>query len=311
MILFLYGKDTFRLRQKLKEIINRYKTIHKSGLNLKFFDGESLNFQNFEREAQLAPMMAEKKLIVIEGAIGNKDFERNFLANAKRFLNSDIVFLFCEPREIKENTPLFDFLKKFSKKQEFNLLTKQKVKIWLRREFQKYGMKVEEDVLDKLVEFVGNDLWQMENEIKKLIVYKKGKKIKVSDIETLIKPKIEIDVFKAIDAISSKNKKLAFTLLHKLLKRGEKPTVLFATIKYQFRNLLQVKDLIERGEKISQIKNKMELHPFVLEKILRISQKFKIEELRKIYQRIFNLDLAIKTGKIEPDLALDLLLADL
>jgi DNA polymerase-3 subunit delta len=82
-------------------------------------------------------------------------------------------------------------------------------------------------------------------------------------------------------------------------------------IKYQFRNLIEVKDLIEKGEKIPQIKNRIELHPFVLEKILRISQKFKIEELRKIYQRIFNFDLAIKTGKIEPDLALDLFLAQL
>ena len=122
---------------------------------------------------------------------------------------------------------------------------------------------------------------------------------------------MELDIFKTIDAISTRNKKLAFKFLHYHLRKGEKPATLFSVIKYQFRNLIQVKDSLARGERIPQIKNKLELSSFVLEKILRISHKFKLEELKRIYQKIFYFDLAIKTGKIEPDLALDLFLAEL
>ena len=47
MIIFLYGSDTFRSRQKLNEIIGHYKKIHKSGLNLEFSEGKDLNFEEF------------------------------------------------------------------------------------------------------------------------------------------------------------------------------------------------------------------------------------------------------------------------
>jgi hypothetical protein len=43
MLIFLYGQDTHRSRQKLNEIIARYKKVHQSGLNLKYFEDKDLN----------------------------------------------------------------------------------------------------------------------------------------------------------------------------------------------------------------------------------------------------------------------------
>jgi DNA polymerase-3 subunit delta len=310
MIYLIFGEDTFRVNRKLKEIIEKYRKIHKSGLNLKVLDLKEKNFEDFKREFESSSMFSEKKLLILKNASKNKEFQENFLKNLEKFEKSKEIIFFFEENDLRGNS-FFGEIRKHGRSQEFKLLDDFRLRIWLKEEFKNHGVKIEEGAIKKLIFLVGNDLWRMSEEIKKLIAFKKGKEIKERDIEILISPKLEIDVFKAIDAISSKNKKLAFKFLHNLLKRGEKPAVLFSMIKYQFRNLIEVKDLIEKGEKIPQIKNKIELHPFVLEKILRISQKFKIEELRKIYQRIFNFDLAIKTGKIEPDLALDLFLAQL
>jgi UTP-glucose-1-phosphate uridylyltransferase len=47
IIIFLYGPDTFRSKQKLKEIIERYKKVHQSGLNLKHFDFKKDSFENY------------------------------------------------------------------------------------------------------------------------------------------------------------------------------------------------------------------------------------------------------------------------
>jgi DNA polymerase-3 subunit delta len=311
MILFLYGPDTYRSSQKLNEIVEYYKKIHKSGLNLKYFEGENLDYRDFRDELQQSSMFREKKLVVLKNIFSNANFKQKFLESGDLLKNAKDIILIYESKPISEKDSLFKFLIKNSKFQEFRLLEGIRLKIWIKREFEKYGVKIEESAIERLIFLVGNDLWRMSEEIKKLVAFKKGKEIKERDVEVLISPKLELDVFKTIDAISLRNKKLAFKFLHSHLKRGEKPAVLFSIIKYQFRNLIQVKDLIEKREKIPQIKSKLDLHPFVLEKILRISQKFKIEELRKIYQRIFNFDLAIKTGKIEPDLALDLFLAQL
>jgi DNA polymerase III delta subunit len=53
------------------------------------------------------------------------------------------------------------------------------------------------------------------------------------------------------------------------------------------------------------------LHPFVVKKSYQQANKFTLQELKKIYQKIFKADLDIKTGKITPETALDLLLTEI
>ena len=317
MILFLYGPDTYRSRQKLNEIIEHYKKIHKSGLNLKFFDLKEKRFEDLADEIKTTPMFSEKKLLVFKNTTLNKDFQDKFLKNIKKFSNSKDIFLFYEDY----SPPITSFrlrrapedkfsksLKKYGKSQEFKLLEDWQLRNWVKREFKNFGTEIKETAVKKLVDFVGNNLWQMENEIKKLVNYKNKTKIEIKDVELLVKPKIETDIFETIDAIASKNKKRALKLLKGHLEKGDSPLYLLSMINFQFRNLLVIKDLIEKHQSPYSLTN---LHPYVIKKSSDFSKKFKLFELKKIYQKIFEIDLAIKTGKIEPEIALDLLIAEI
>jgi DNA polymerase-3 subunit delta len=308
MIIFLYGPDTYRSRQKLNEIVEHYKKIHKSGLNLKIFDLKEKNFENFKEEIQSLPMLAERKLIVLKNASLNKDFREKFLKGIRSFSNSKEIILFYEEGEIPEDI-FFNSLKKFGKFQEFKLLENWQLRNWLLKELANYRVKIEKMALEKLIEFVGNDLWRMENEIKKIVAFKNKGEINLKDVETLIRPKIEIDIFRTIDAIASKNKKIALKLIKAHLERGEKVSYLFSMIKYQFRNLLVIKDLIERKIPFYRFSEETKLHPFVIKKSIELARKFELSKLKMIYQKIFEIDLAIKSGKIEPEIALDLFVA--
>ena len=135
--------------------------------------------------------------------------------------------------------------------------------------------------------------------------------IEVKDVELLVKPKIETDIFKTIDAIASKNKKQALELLHKHLEKGDSPLYLLTMINFQFRNLLIIKDLIRKGRPFYTFQKATSLHPYVVKKSYSQTQRFTIEELKKIYLKIFQVDLAVKTGKAEPETALDLLIAEI
>jgi len=318
MIIFLYGPDTYRLRQKLNEIIEHYKKIHQSGLNFKKFNLREESFQDFQNEIKSVSMFAEKKLIVLEEALGNKNFKEEFLKNSKKFIGSKNIILFYEEGEVSKDK-FVNFLKRQEESQEFQLLDGGKLKNWIKKELENYKAKIEEGALDKLVEFVGNDLWQMSNEIKKLVSYKPESRtreggvpeISSRDIEILIKPKIEPEIFKTIDAIALKNKKQALGLVHKHLEKGDSPLYLLAMINFQFRNLLIIKDLIKRGRPFYDFQKLTGLHPFIVKKSCLQAQKFTIEELKKIYQKIFQVDLDIKTGKVDPETALDLLISEI
>jgi DNA polymerase-3 subunit delta len=311
VFIFLYGPDIYRSKQKIKEIIKYYKESCVSGLNLRFFEGENLIFQNFLEEIQQVSIFNERKLLVLKNSFSNKDFKKSFLKNSEKFIQLNNIILFYEEKEMSQKDPLFVFLKKEAKCQEFKLLNNQKLGIWIEKEFSIYKKKISQNAIQLLIDFVGNNLWQLSSEIKKLANYKREERIGIEEIELLVNSKIETDIFKTIEAMAMKNKKQALILLHKHLEKGDNSLYLLSMISFQFRNLLIIKELIQKNIPYNLLAKESKLHPFIVRKIYSQTQKFELEELKKIYQKIFQIDLKIKTGKIEPQLALDLFIAEI
>ncbi|MHA1472975.1 MAG: hypothetical protein ACTSQW_07760 [Promethearchaeota archaeon] len=50
------------------------------------------------------------------------------------------------------------------------------------------------------------------------------------------------------------------------------------------------------------------MHPFVVKKTYPLAKQFSFSELKKIYHKIFEIDLDIKTGKLGQEEALELLI---
>ncbi|MCK5044216.1 DNA polymerase III subunit delta [Candidatus Parcubacteria bacterium] len=310
MLLFLYGQDIYRSRHKLNGIISSYKKVHQSGLNLEFFDGQNLDFKDFKNRINTISMFREKKLLVLKNVLNNTDFKTEFLKQKKLFIQSDDIIIFYEKDKIPANNTLLRFLKKEGKCQEFEPLSGLKLKNWIKTEISRYKAEIETTAVEKLVEFVGNDLWRLSFELQKLASY--SLKIKKEDIELLVAPRIEADIFKTIDALAVKNKKEALISVHKHLEKGDSPLYILSMINFQFRNLLMVKDKCKNMEYLSPSASKeLGIHPYVIRKTLWQTKRFSLEELKKIYKRIFKIDLQIKTGQVGPEVALDLLIAEI
>lgn len=309
MIIFLYGQDSYRSKQKLNEIVDHYKKSQKSGLNLIYFDASQNEFTDLYDNLRNSAMFFEKKLIVLKNIFSNKKFQEDFTENLKKLEEFKDVILVYEEDMVDQRLKIFKQLIKECKSQEFKLLDNGQLKTWIKREFEKNSQKINTDAIDLFLSYIGNDLWRASNEIKKLVDFRKGLTIKKEDIELQVRPKIEVDIFKTIDALAAKNKKQAFLLLRKHLDSGDNPLYLFSMIGYQFRNLLTVKELAQKGLMYASIVKKSGLHPFVVKKNYFACQQFSFEELKNIYRKIFQIDSDIKTGKIEPETALDLFVA--
>jgi len=310
MIYLIFGEDTFRSKLKLKEIIEKYKKRYSTALNVRFFDFNENSFDDFDLDFKASQLFFEKKLFVLKGITDNLEFQKKILKEIEKYEKSPHLLIFFVEGNVSKNT-FFEELKKRGQFQEFKPLNEVALETWAINEFKKYGVFVERGVVEKLISLIGNDLWRFSEEIKKLVCFCEKRTIKKSDVDSLVKERLELNVFKTIEAISFKDKKLAFKLLNLQIKNGEKEETLFALIKYQFRNLIQIKDLILRGDTIYQLKMKLNLHPFILNKLVKIASKFQLDELKKIYNKILNVDVAIKTGRIAPDLALDFFLINL
>ncbi len=311
MIIFLHGADTYRSQKKLKEIIERYKSLHKGGLNFCRLDLEEKNFQGFKNFLGTNSMFKEKKLMVLNIY---DDFSKDILdyflkKNLEKSDQETIIFFKKGPVSKSQN--LFKKLKSISKNQEFKLLDDYKLKTYIKKEIEKRGGTIGILALEKLVLYTANDLWQISNEIDKLISFSPN--IKEENINLLVKPKIDPNIFKMIDAISSKDKKTALSLVYQHLEKGDNELYLISMIIWQFRNLIKVKEQCQFADytQINQISRELKLHPFVVRKTMNLVKRFSLEELKKIYSKIFQADLNIKTGKIDSQTALDLLISEI
>ncbi len=296
MIFFIFGLDNYRSKKKLDQIVGEYQKVHKSGLNLKSLDMGKEKYEEFEKIFKTNSMFQEKKMIVLKNSFSNSDFKEKFIENINKIKKIKDIIVFYEDKDVKKNDKLFKVLKKEAHCQEFAPLEKEKLRQWIKREVEENGAEIDIRALNLLMNYTDNDLWNLSNEIIKLINYTKH--ISTTAVSDICNPKIETDIFKTIDAIAAKNKKIALHLIHKHIEKGDSPLYLFSMIVFQFRNLLIVKQA-------PSYKNIAGLHPFVARKSFFQAKSFSLEELKKIYQDLFKVDLKIKTGKIEPMAALD------
>jgi DNA polymerase-3 subunit delta len=324
MIIFLYGANSYLSRQKLNKITERHRKIDKSGFNSAIFDGENLELQELKNAAESVSLLGNKKLIIVKNLISKgKDFAIKEIAGyAPQMSKSEnAIIIFYESAEFKKTSALFKKLKKTAQCQEFKLLKPFELNKWVKEKFAENNSSIGKNAMEKLAAYVGPDLWQMANEIDKLVLYKTENNnqqaiITSDDIDLLVKAKIDINIFNAIETLGRKDRKRAIKNLREYIEQGVSEIYILTMFVWQFRNLILVKSLLGSEQKFSlptaaEISKKTGLHPFVAQKTLAQAKNFTFPQLKKIYQRLLKADLDIKTGKIDSKTVLDMLAIEL
>ena len=305
MIFFFYGEDSFRAQQKIKNIWDKFKAkVGGDGYNIDYLDGNLLTIADFFKSVKSCGFLVTKKLIIIRDIFDNKKL-KNIQDEIIKFLKTqkddpeENYLIFWQTGKTDARSKLYKALKKFKFTEEFNILSTPKLISWLKKEVANHKRSITKKALNLLLICVGNNLWQLHQEINKLVNFCK-KEIKVEDVKKLVHAKTDNNIFNLVDAIGNKNKKLALNLIEKQLDNGVAIQYIITMIVRQFRLILKIKSFSEN--KITQdwaIAQTLKLPNFVAKKILIQSNLFTLIELKKIYQQLLLIDEKIKiyTGK--------------
>jgi DNA polymerase-3 subunit delta len=304
MIILFYGQDSYRAKRKLNELMEEHKKKHKSGLNLRYMEAKGTSFGDLKNEILMVSMFQEKKLVVLLDPLSNSKLKEDLIEQGEIFINSENILLLFESNDINAKDKLLSFLNEKAKVEKFEPLKGDKLKDWTKKEVERLGGKIEEKALVLLTDMVQGNLWQLSNEIIKLVNYNK-EEITEKDIKILVNPNNVTNIFDTVDAIAQRNKRKAIDLIKNHIEKGESAIFLLATIASQIRNIISVKS--SDGERAYDLG----MHPFVFSKSLSQSRNFSLEELKRIYARIVELDFQIKVGKIDQNIAIDMLITEI
>lgn len=314
MLFFISGTDHFRCQQKLKELINQFvQKRDQSGFNIIKLDGESLEADRFEQEVLTVPFLSEKKLIVIKNILKNKKrwgsiFE--FLRSHEERLENNLAFIeLIDPeKKTKPSGPFFEYLKKQKYYWQFNLMNDNQLRVWLKNHLNGQKIKMEERAIDELIMLVGNDLYQLTSEIKKLTAFKNGEIIKEGEVKKLVKAKFDENIFNLVDAIGTKNRKRALKLAADQLNSNNHPLSILTMIGWQFKTLIKVKEKLSLNRRVNnqQLANELGLHPFAVQKASWQVKNFTNERLVSAQVALLEIESQLKSGAKNPELLFDL-----
>ena len=300
MIFFFYGEDSFRSHQKIKTIADKFKTnVGGDGHNVEYLDGDTLKIEDFYNSVRSGGFLVEKKLIIIRDIFSNKKLKDiqdeiiKFLKTQKDTVEENYI-IFYQSGKADARGKLYKALKKFKFTEEFNILPTPKLISWIKKKVENNKKEITTQAINLLLTYIGNNLWQLNQEINKLSNYCE-KEIKEDDIKKLVHAKTDDNIFNLVDAIGNKNKKLSLSLIEEQLDSGIAIQYIITMIIRQFRLIIKVKSFTEG--KITQdwaIAQALGMHSFVAKKLLQQSNSFKLEELKKIYQQLLLVDEKIK-----------------
>ena len=186
----------------------------------------------------------------------------------------------------------------------------------LARAKHEYAAEISPQAAEAIASVVNDDLLRADNELCKLVSYVDGERpINEDDVAALTPYVPEANVFEMVDALATGNGARALELIQQSLHDDPKDPGfrLFALIVRQFRLLLMTRDHIAQGggSQGPAIAKALRVHPFAAGKLARQARRFNTPQLDAILKHLQRYDQDMKTGRIQPRLALDLLVTSL
>ncbi|MFA5160215.1 MAG: DNA polymerase III subunit delta [Candidatus Omnitrophota bacterium] len=338
MIIFLYGENSFKAKQKLNILKNKFtQEVDPTEQSFNVIDGATADLKEISQLVNTSSLFAKKRLTLIENIFANKKTTileelLDFLKNNNLDKADDIIIIY-EPKiktnrsqvvktgAAKKESPLnakekklFDFLKSQKFSQEFKNPTNTELLAWVKEEFKNRNSAIDFQGTQALISSVGPDLWQLNNEIDKLANYKKLGDIPTSitalDVKKIVAGNFDENIFALTDAFSLKQKALALKILEEQFRAGLSEEYILTMLTRQFKILLQIKAALEENYAPAKMASALKFHPFVIKKGIDQARNFTMEQLKDISNKLLKIDYLNKTGQGEPKTNLNLLISE-
>lgn len=268
MLYLIYGKDTYRSRQKLNEILSAFRS-KRSGLGVFYFDEQSFDEGSFKELVKSQTLFEDKNAVVCENLLEDGGVAKFVENNLEEIAGSQNIFIFLE-KEIEE-TLAEKIIACAHKAQKLEPLLGATLKKFIQKELETGGAKYSANNIDAIAGKCGSDLWCASKEVEKIIL---GGKVAGKEEVVAYNP------FAISDAMGEKNKRKAWLVLQQARLAGVSDEEVFWKIVWQIKTLLLVKKTAEADSK--NLEKDTGLHPFVVKKALSNIKNFAPGELEEM-----------------------------
>lgn len=305
MIYLLYGTLDALITDYINKIVKNNKL---DDINIsKYNEDDSVN--NIIEDAKTISLFDDKKLIIVENELlfsSKKTIDTAELEQYVSNYNPNTILIFVVKSDtLDTRRKLYKLIKEKGKIEQFSKITN--LNTYVKNLFDGYNINY--NAINLFIKRVGNDLNNLSNEAEKIKIYKINDKIITDkDIIDCTHERIDINIFKFIDNIINTNKKESITTYKEMLKVGEEPIKIIVMLANQFRLMYQVKVLVSKGYTEDDIASLLNSKKYPVHLAIQKGYRYSSDILLKHLEELADLDIKIKSGDIDKNLALELFL---
>lgn len=304
------------LMEQAREAFNQLIPEDQKVMNVGSYDMETTPLAVALDDAMSAPFFGDKRLVLVnkpyfltgENKSTKIDHDLDSLENYLTHPEVDTILVFMAPYEkLDGRKKIVKQLKKVAEEVSAAPLTEQAARQLVKQQVQADGYQMEQAVLDELVTRTNADYSLMAGSISKLELFDlQTKKISLDGVRGLVPQSLDQNVFDLVNAVLAKNKQLAIQHYQDLIESQEQPIMINAILVGQFRLLIQVQVLAQRGLSQGGIASEIKAHPFRVKMAMQTVKRFSTQLLEQAYVGLVDIEQQLKTTTRNPQLLFEL-----
>lgn len=266
-----------------KEAVENFKKAllekESEAFNFNVYDAGKCDLKEVVNTLRSVPFISGKRLVVLRDAAASID-EKNILVEyAKNPSRNSCLIIDISKEGL--NSDFYGNIRRYAEEISFTPPKGGRLILWIQKEIKKRGKSISNDAAVLLSEIKTDDQDGLVNEVEKLVSYiGKRSMVSMGDVEVITGGSVSQTIFELVDALSKKDAKAALIISNKLLKAGKAVPEFLGMIGWQIRKIKRVKD----------------------------RRVFTKKEADSAIEYLFEADREIKTGRIKPQDALEMLI---
>lgn len=301
----LFGEERYLKNQYTEKL--REALAGKDEMNTHFYEGKDISVGEIIDLAETMPFLAERRVIFMKNT-GLFKSGGEKMAEYLESPNETTYFVFTES-EVDKRSKLYKTLSAKGLAVEFTTQDENTLKRWVASILAKENKKITEHTALYLLSKTGTDMQNIQMELEKLISYCLEREVVTQeDIDAVCTTRLQDRIFEMVEATARHEHGIAIELYYDLLALKVEPLKILALLARQYNLMLQAKELKRKGFSDKDIASKIGVPPFAARKYISQASSYKTSELRHALEQCVEMDQAVKTGRLDGKMSVELLI---
>ena len=291
-IYFLMGEEAYYIDKIAEFIEQNVLSEEEKGFNQITLYGKEVTVDDIVGNAKRYPMMAERQVVIVKEAQQLSRSIENLVSYVDQPQTTTVLVICYKYKTLDKRKKLYKSIRNSGVLFESKKMYENQVSEWIRKVLNGKGYRISHKAAVLLVEFLGNDLSRINNELEKLqLVLPKESEITPATIEEHIGISKDFNNFELKKAIGERDTKKAARIVNYFAQNPkDNPFVVTVTLLHTFfSQLLQYHGLNDHSPK--NVASALRVNPYFVREFQTAAKNYPMKKASQIVSNLRELDL--------------------